>query len=185
MKTLSLPCSIWIAATTLVALIAFAGPGDDDRQYAGQQARSIKALDDAEIDTLLNGRGMGLARAAELNHYPGPKHVLAHADELQLTPDQRLRTQQAFDRMHEDAVALGKKLVDAERELDALFAGGHADQAKLNELVARVATLQGEVRLAHLSAHLAMRDILTPQQIAAYDRLRGYTDPPTTNRTSK
>ena len=78
MKTLSLPCSIWIAATTLVALIAFAGPGDDDRQYAGQQARSIKALDDAEIDTLLNGRGMGLARAAELNHYPGPKHVSSH-----------------------------------------------------------------------------------------------------------
>jgi Spy/CpxP family protein refolding chaperone len=128
---------------------------------------------------------MGLARAAELNHYPGPKHVLAHAGELQLTPDQRSRTQEAFDRMHADAVALGSKLVDAERELDALFSGGKADRAKLGELVSRVATLQGEVRLAHLSAHLAMRDILTPAQIAQYDRLRGYTDPPATNRTSR
>ena len=28
---------------------------------------------------------------------------------------------------------------------------------------------------AHLSAHLAMRTILTPEQIARYDEMRGYT----------
>ena len=35
---------------------------------------------------------MGLAKAAELNHYPGPAHVLTLATELALTPDQKART---------------------------------------------------------------------------------------------
>ena len=40
-----------------------------------------------------------------------------------------------------------------------------------------IATLRGELRLAHLRAHLAMKTILTPEQIEAYDRLRGYAGP--------
>jgi len=40
----------------------------------------------------------------------------------------------------------------------------------------RIASLQGELRLSHLSAHVAVREILTGEQIAAYDQLRGYTD---------
>jgi len=35
--------------------------------------------------------------------------------------------------------------------------------------------LQAEFRYAHLSAHLAIRTILTPDQIAKYDEMRGYT----------
>ena len=40
--------------------------------YAGQESRAIKALSDSEIDDLANGRGMGLAKAGELNGYPSP-----------------------------------------------------------------------------------------------------------------
>jgi hypothetical protein len=47
-----------------------------DMPYAGQQARSIKALSDEEIAALRKGEGMGMAKAAELNGYPGPVHVL-------------------------------------------------------------------------------------------------------------
>ena len=61
--------------------------------YAGQQTRAIKALSDAEVDDLLAGRGAGLARAAELNGYPGPMHVLEHAQALKLTPQQRAATE--------------------------------------------------------------------------------------------
>src|ERR1043166_1905183 len=42
--------------------------------YAGQQSREIKSLSDQEIDGLKNARGLGLAKAAELNGYPGPRH---------------------------------------------------------------------------------------------------------------
>ena len=39
--------------------------------YAGEQGREIKALSTKDIDDLTQGRGMGLAKAAELNRYPG------------------------------------------------------------------------------------------------------------------
>src|SRR5581483_6020910 len=56
--------------------------------YAGQQSREIKSLSDREIDGLKNARGLGLAKAAELNGYPGPMHVLELADALNITGDQ-------------------------------------------------------------------------------------------------
>src|SRR5262249_16169067 len=57
--------------------------------YAGQEQRAIKALSDEEIRDLLEARGMGLAKAAELNSYPGPLHVLQLAAELGLSDAQR------------------------------------------------------------------------------------------------
>ena len=51
----------------------------------GMQNREIKALPAAELAGLLAGRGLGMAQAAELNHYPGPAHVLELRTELGLT----------------------------------------------------------------------------------------------------
>jgi len=42
---------------------------------------------------------MGLAKAAELNHYPGPRHVLDLASELKLSEEQRLRIEQIYNTM--------------------------------------------------------------------------------------
>ncbi|MGH7485986.1 MAG: hypothetical protein ACREMY_10365, partial [bacterium] len=44
--------------------------------YAGQQSREIKALSQEEAAGLLAGKGMGFAKAAELNGFAGPAHVL-------------------------------------------------------------------------------------------------------------
>ena len=72
----------------VLAATAFAFPARADNQpapYAGQQARSIKSLSAEDVAALLKGEGMGMAKAAELNGYPGPVHVLTLADELRLT----------------------------------------------------------------------------------------------------
>jgi len=53
---------------------------------------------------------MGFAKAAELNHYPGPKHVLQLADQLQLSEEQRQKRQRVFDEMNSKAINLGKRL---------------------------------------------------------------------------
>ena len=42
--------------------------------YAGQQVRQVKALSDEDIAAHRKGEGMGMAKAAELNFYPGPAH---------------------------------------------------------------------------------------------------------------
>ena len=60
-----------------------------------------------------------------------------------------------------------------EADLDQAFAGARIDDAALHRMVADLG-LQGEFRYTHLKYHLAMRDVLSPDQIAAYDRLRGY-----------
>ncbi len=143
--------------------------------YAGQQSRDIKALSDDEIHGYLNGQGMALAKAGELNHYPGPIHVLELADRLRLTEAQKQHTEAIRKTMLSETIPLGTRIVEKERDLDQLFATGSIDKAKLDSTVADIGRLQGELRAAHLRAHLEQKRILTPEQVAKYDELRGYT----------
>ena len=72
-----LKCLVTVGALALsVSAPAQHGP------YAGEQQRAIKSLSEKDIADLQAGQGMGLAKAAELNGYPGPAHVLEHADAL-------------------------------------------------------------------------------------------------------
>jgi Spy/CpxP family protein refolding chaperone len=145
--------------------------------YVGEQTRSIKALSDSDVSGYLAGKGMGLARAAELNRYPGPRHVLDMADALQLTPEQVAQLKQFFTDMERAAKTAGADLVARERELDALFAQKHATPEQVLALTIEIGRLQGIVRAAHLNAHVATAAILTPAQIAHYAEARGYNSP--------
>src|SRR3972149_857848 len=79
--------------------------------YASQRVDEVKTLSTDEIQGLLNGEGMGMAKAAELNHYPGPRHVLDLASQLQLSEAQRSKAQAIYDRMHHEAVRLGMAIL--------------------------------------------------------------------------
>lgn len=142
--------------------------------YADETARAIKARSADEVAGLLAGQGLGFAKAAELNAYPGPLHVLELADALDLTPAQRSAAEAARAAMHTEAVRLGRALVDREAALDSLFATGTAEPDAVRTLVAEIGRLEADLRFAHLDAHLALRDALTPEQVARYGRLRGY-----------
>ena len=159
----------------IFALLGLAGAFAAETPYAGQQTRSIKALSDQEVSDYVEGRGMGSSKAAELNHYPGPLHVIADSSRLGLTDRQKAETQSVFDAMTAVAKRSGAAIVAKEAELDALYASGQAAPGAIKGLVTELARLQAEFRYAHLSAHLAMRTILTPEQIARYDEMRGCT----------
>ncbi|HEY0097437.1 MAG TPA: periplasmic heavy metal sensor [Pyrinomonadaceae bacterium] len=170
-------CLLIVSLALCVVISATGARGQQAQQpsvYAGEERREIKSLSREEIEQLLQGHGMGLAKAAELNHYPGPRHVLELGERLKLTPEQRTATEGAFARMREEAMRLGRQIVARERELDAMFAKGEIDAGKLRASTAEIARLQGNLRAAHLAAHLETRRILSPQQIAKYDELRGY-----------
>jgi Spy/CpxP family protein refolding chaperone len=145
--------------------------------YAGQESSEIKALSADELKAYREGTGMGLAKPAELNHYPGPRHVLDLGSDLNLTASQTAGLKAIFDRMHEEAVTLGKKIIDKEKALDREFASGAIDDRKLRTLIAQIAGLQADLRTTHLKAHLETRKILTQLQVARYDELRGYAKP--------
>ncbi len=164
--------SHWIALVAIAAASCAMAPGV--APYAGEEVREIKALAPDEVSSLLAGKGMGLAKAAELNGYPGPRHVLELADRLQLSGEQREKTQALFASMQTKAMSLGSALVEEERGLDRLFAGKAATVEQVSASLARIGALQAQVRGAHLEAHLAQVLILTPEQKAKYVELRGY-----------
>lgn len=144
--------------------------------YVGHMNREIKALAPDRIDGLRRGDGLGYALAAELNGYPGPKHVLELATDLALTPDQRDTIQEIYGRMNATARNLGTRLIEVERSLDSLFAAGNVTPERLQTQLQTAGSLDTRLRYTHLAAHLEVTALLTEQQIAHYQMVRGYAD---------
>ena len=144
--------------------------------YAGQEASPVRGLSAAEIADLLAGRGAGYARSAELNSYPGPRHVLDLGSRLDLSEAQHGRAQDVFDRMQREAQRLGAAIVALEGELSGAFAGRSISPGQLDAQVDSLGALYGRLRAVHLRAHLETTALLRANQIQAYDRLRGYGD---------
>ena len=151
-----------------LALLAVSATADSQSPYVGQDCRRRR------FPTDLSGNGMGLAKAAELNGYPGPAHVLELAAQLDLTPEQKTKTEVLFKKMQARAIPLGKELVEEERALDRLFASHAVNSESLGQALARIGRLQGQVRQVHLDAHVEQTALLTPAQVEKYNRLRGY-----------
>jgi Spy/CpxP family protein refolding chaperone len=166
-------------AFALFGLLVMAGAASAAERlpYADWQERNIKALSPEQVEDYLEGRGMSMALPAELNGYPGPRHVLDLADELDLTADQLAQTKRLFEDMRLQAIELGEQIVAREALLDELFASGTASKADLSDAAEALGLLNGQLRAHHLGYHLAMRDLLDPRQIRNYQRLRGYAAP--------
>ena len=166
-----------ITAALVIATAAAHAAEPSTSAYAGQEARAIKALSAEDIEALRTGQGMGFAKAAELNGYPGPAHVLALAEQLQLTPEQLAKTRDIEASMRTKAKTVGAELIDAEARLDNLFASKWIDDQALNASLQRIAELQSELRHAHLQAHLEQTAVLSAAQTVRYIELRGYGKP--------
>jgi Spy/CpxP family protein refolding chaperone len=169
MRLLLFPAALVIAsALACVAAQAQTSP------YVGQESRDIKALSPQEVDDLLNARGMALAKAAELNGYPGPAHTLEWTAELKLSPAQVSSIKEIKGRLDEAAKPLGTQIVARERELDRRFASGGITEPEIASETRAIGELQGRLRSLHLAAHLATKAKLDAGQIARYNQLRGY-----------
>jgi Heavy-metal resistance len=142
--------------------------------YAGEQTRSIKALSASETKGWLEGQGMGLARAAELNGYPGPMHVLELRRPLRLSDAQMQATEELMQKHKAEVRRLGAELVDAERRLDSAFVNKSITPEALAALTRRIGELQAQIRDSHLQTHLKQTALLNEEQIASYASLRGY-----------
>lgn len=164
----------------LLPLLLVAPVAGQDRlssPYRPAVTPDLRGLSVDEAAALREGTGMGLARAAELNSYPGPRHLLDAVQEgrLPASAEQRRRTEDIFDRMKRDAQRVGAEILAEEKGLEATFRARTITETELRARVARIAALQGELRTIHLAAHLATRALLTDAQVAQYDRLRGYS----------
>ena len=127
----------------------------------------------AEFDKVVGeGRGFGLAFAADQNGYPGPLHVLELKDQLKLTADQEAKARALLHAMFAESKPKSARLLEAEAKLRRLFADRAADDAAVRATVAEVERARSEVRVVHLLTHLKTRDLLTEDQRRIYHEAR-------------
>lgn len=112
------------------------------------------AIPKDDIEGYLSGAGMGMAKVADHNFYPGPVHVLEFSEELGLTDAQVEQTQDLYLKMKNKAATLGAELIVKETQLQKAFANKTVSQSVLRELVSMASRLKGEIRYTHLETHL-------------------------------
>ncbi|MBV1900551.1 MAG: hypothetical protein KUG56_02640 [Kordiimonadaceae bacterium] len=142
--------------------------------YKGQENRGIKALSADRIVGLEAGKGLGFAKAAELNGLPGPKHVLELKEELALSAKQEAKIMALFQEMKVESIALGQQLIAQEKALEQFFQTTNMAEDEMEKLVANAASTRGKLRATHLKFHQRTPAILTRHQMMQYQQLRGY-----------
>ena len=142
--------------------------------YVSEINNNIKSLTNEELNQLLKGEGMGMAKAAELNSYPGPRHVLDLSSQLNLTSEQIEKTNALFKSMQTKAKKIGLLIIKNEKELDSIFKTNNTNEKLIKNKINEIAQLNGKLRFVHLDAHLKQKKILTVEQVNSYNRLRGY-----------
>ena len=164
----------WIGVLSMICVPAFAQHAHGTSPYAHAQSSEVPSLSPDEVRELRNGEGMGLARAAELNHFPGPKHLLEFARELGLEDAQIRRIEEIHGTMKARAIAKGEAVLEAELHLAGLFASGVPSGETLTRITEHIGLMRGQLQAIHLLAHVEAARELTAEQIEHYDRLRGY-----------
>lgn len=164
----------WISLFAVASTSALAQHAHTMSPYAHTQSSEVPTLTPEEVRELRNGEGMGLARPAELNQFPGPKHLLDLVADLDLSPAQLARIKAIREKMKMRAIAKGREILETERRLADLFASGHPSVEEMNRITEHLGVMRGQLQAIHLLAHIESARELTADQIESYDRLRGY-----------
>lgn len=163
-------------APMVLALLMGSGAASAER-LPEQVPSSLRSLSAEEIRSLRDGEGMGLARAAELNGYPGPAHVLeaVRQGKMHLYAEQRQALERIHTAMKVEAQALGQQILALEALLEAGFRAGRMVEADLGRQVEDIGRKRAALRLTHLRAHLLTAGLMSAEQIEHYYQFRGFT----------
>lgn len=168
--------AILVSILILISTFAFSEAEHSHKsKYTGEEKRKIKSLSATDIEELQNGKGWGLAKAAELNGVPGPVHLLEMKEEIDLNAEQIRAIKDLYSKMKQEAVPLGLELIELERELNNHFANRTITNEILRQILQKIAQVHRQLRYVHLSTHLKTPDILQPGQVILYNKLRGYS----------
>ncbi len=126
----------------------------------------------SDKEDLEKGAGAGMAKYADLNGYPGPKHILELQDTLKLSDKQKREIEALFNEMKSNAVAKGMLIVEKERKLEALFRNEQATPTEVHSLSTEIGKLRGELRAVHMNTHIKAKEILTKEQATLYNMIR-------------
>ncbi len=132
----------------------------------------VKSLTKFEYDAYQNGDPMRFTQPAELNNYPSPTKALALEKHLKLTAAQKNQLTTAAEALRFKAKEMGRSIIQNEKKLYDLFMNGKIDEGSLIYFSNQYGLYQGELRNAHLQAHLKTKRILTPDQLKKISQQR-------------
>ena len=132
---------------------------------------SIASLSTKEYEAYQKGEAMGLTTVAEVNNYPAPAQALAFEQGLKLSTTQKQQLKAAVEALDFKAKEMGRFILQHEKKLNDLFFTGKANEGSLIYYCNQLGLYHGELRNAHLQAHLKAKRILTPDQLKKYSRL--------------
>ena len=115
-----------VAAAIALTNSAVAGTHRSRRQ----ETRTVKTLSLRRFMDTSWAQGLGYTKAGELNHYPGPRHVLDLANALESEPPNNVDSAAIYGRMHAEVVPLGEMIVTRERRLNVAFATGSMERSE-------------------------------------------------------
>ncbi len=152
----------WISVFAIASASALEQHPHAASPHAHAQSVEVPSLSPGEVRALRNGEGMGLARAAKLNHFPGPKHLLDLRMELKLSDARIERIKAIHRKMKTQAIAKGEDILQAELHLANLFALGSPAPAQVKRATEHLGVLRGQLRAIHLLGHIESARALTP-----------------------
>ena len=136
MRPLSVSAAAAVTALVALAAPAWAQHGGGGAGASGHQAAQVCL---AEFEQVVGeGRGFGLAFAADQNGYPGPMHVLELKERLTLSPEQEASARALMHAMFAASRPASGRLLEAEAKLRRLFAGGSADETSVRAAIGEV-----------------------------------------------
>jgi hypothetical protein len=125
----------------------------------------------ASIVVPMNGEDVS---GAERNLFPAPQTAIFMANDLGLDGAQRRRLHELQLALDSQVALIGRRIQAEEARLDRAFMENVIDSGRIDGLTARIGALQAQLRAALLRAHLATRDLLSPEQLLRYAELRGF-----------
>jgi hypothetical protein len=133
----------------------------------------LKTLTGKEYNALIKGEDIyGMARAAEMNHYPLPDKVLTYKREMNLGPGQISKIKAIAKELHRKKLEMGLIIITNERTIDSLFRTNKFNNGSLIFYANRYGLYMGEIRNAILQACLATHYLLSAGQIAKLEALQ-------------
>jgi hypothetical protein len=133
----------------------------------------VRTLTYQQYQAYLKGEAdEGMARVAEMNHYPMPDKVLKWKNELDLSPIQIKKITEASTYMRRRRLQIGGSIIDNEKKLDSLFKHNRMDDGNLIFYTGRYGAYRGELMNAMLYACLSTQKLLSQQQMTKYESLQ-------------
>jgi Spy/CpxP family protein refolding chaperone len=115
-------------------------------------------------EQLLKGETTGEIFIAEKNGYVSPQRILELKDELDLTKGQINKIDEMLRILPVSATVKGQEIVEAEEDLNTLFALGTMNEKMLRKKLENVGMLRAALRFTHLQVYLKAKQILSSNQ---------------------